>query len=295
MSIANKIVVGLVGLTVMAVIFSAMLPIMGEVTDAEDTFTNEGLWRMKEIENGDVWTRVALDGGGYAWAFEDEVQITNSSGSNALLGGDWCVRSNGQGRGATLSGNATSVTATAGEITISLVGLSGSDQNLPGYGVYNNGDYLLKRDVVDSYVLGNSVLYGTGVTGIDDIGLIVHVEGNVKDGVTFTAYTNKGGAPISDVVFTDVTVNAVAVDGYKDLYKFTSATANITFNTTEDEITTSHTGAITYNSIVVPYQVTAEKAIHPDGATTAILNMLPIIIGAGLLIGAITFMIVTRK
>ena len=292
----NKII-GLVitALVSIIVLAAVLIPVINDATDTEDTFTNEGLWRMKEIVNGDVWTRTALDGGGYAWNYDGVQQLTNSTGSNALLGDDWCVRSNGQGRGATLSGNATSVTATAGEITIALVGLSGSDQNLPGYGVYTNGEYLLKRDVVDTYVLGDSVLYGTGVTGVDDIGFIVHVEGNVKDGVTFSAYSNKGGATLSNVVFSNVTVNAVAVDGYKDLYKFTSATADIAFDSTSGEETTSHTGSITYNSIVVPYEVTAEKAQHLSPAEIEILDIIPMFIIIAVLIAAVAAVAFRRE
>lgn len=274
------LVFGVVGI----IIISAFVPIIAETTADSDTFTNDGYWRMKEISNDDIWEYNGSNSEN-AWSYNEELQDITRRSVNALLGPDWCVRSNGQARGQSISGNASTITATSDGIIITFEGTGGdSEQLLPGYGVDKNGSFIMKRGPDNVYVLDNSVLFGTGLTTVDSVDFVVHVEGNVKDGATFTAYSNRNGTVISNVEFTNISVNAEKISGYVNLYSFSSITANITFDTVVDGETVAHSGEVTYNGIITPREVTAEKSVHPDPALTVVIDLLPLIAGLGLFI-----------
>lgn len=283
----SKITTGVICLVVgIMVTFTLLIPVIDDVTHTEDTFTNEGLWRMSAIKDGDVWTRdPSIEN---LWSFNGSSEVLPSLGNSALLGDNWCIRSNGQGRGETLSGNASSLSATAGEIDITLTGLGGSSvQSLPGYGWDPNGSYLMKNWNADTYVLGDSIIYGTGASSVGDTGVIIHVEGTVNDGATVTVMQNSGGATISNVVVSDVVVNAVAVEGYDSLYKFTSITANVSLDATVGGTTSSQSGSIVYNMVVVPYEVTAELSNHTSSMNIAVIAIIPLLVIVALVMVAV--------
>lgn len=296
---AKTIVVSVVSIAI-ACLFAVtlLIPVIAESTTTEDTFTNEGLWRMKEIETGDVWKRVDNAGGGYKWTLNDVDQTTIANqDSNTVLGVEWCVRSNGQARGHTVGGNVTYITATTTDnnVLLSGGGINGSgSQTKTGYGIDINGDYLMKRYDNTSYVKGDSEIFGTGQSTVDSVRVIIHVVGTVDDGATITldsAYDNSGTATVTNFVATNVVVNNTAVDGYLDLYSFTSITADVSFDYTPygSEETTTKTGSITYSSVVVPYEVTAERSIHPDANTSAILNLIPLLVIVGIILATVGF------
>lgn len=283
------IIASITAVVVLTVLAGVLVPVLDDATTTEKTFTNNSyLWRMSEIENGDIYI---YDGTG--WTLNGENIDISLSGSNAIVGGNWCIRSNGQLRGSTISGNATSLTATAGELTVALSGtaIATYTVDLPAYGADKSGDYIMTDGAGYNYVLGESVIYGTGQSAVDGVNIVVHVEGNVKDGVTFTASAIHNGTAISDVVITDETVNATAVDGYNDLYNFESCTATISFNTISGDITTAHTGTVTYNRVVVPYEVTAERTVHFTDGQNALFNTIPVFIILGLLLAIIALAI----
>lgn len=294
MSIANKIVVGLVGLTVMAVIFSAMLPIMGEVTSAETTFTNDGYFRMDKITDGNftfLWeydhpSTFTVNGNSTEFTNDTSLEISVVCSESFYLR----IRANNlsfiyNGPGGNMVADATGEyiqislvenvgTVTDGTNTINLTNIGDI------YHISDTGDYSMKKSNESAYMNGDSQIFNRGMTKVNSHYVAFVVSGSVNDGATITA---------SNVTMDNIKMNSTPVNGYVDLYKFDSVTFDATY-TGESGVT-----PVTYSYVVVPYEVTADKVIHPDGPTTAILNMLPIIIGAGLLLGAIAFMIVTRK
>lgn len=253
-----SLVIGIIMVT------AVILPLSSEYAEAK-TFTNDGLWRMKEIAKDDVWT---YDDSTHEWSYNSVSQGEYNIANNAILGEKWCSRSNGQLRGYDIGGNATTITASADETTISITGTGkqgSTSQDLPGYGIYSEGEYIMTKSDVPVYMNGDSKIFATGQTTIDSIRILIHIEASINDGVQIAAYdlynstSNPYPNTISDVVFTDAAINYESVNGYDDLYKVSSVTANISFtNTTTDEQTATKTGAITYNSYVVPYQVTAD-------------------------------------
>lgn len=270
----NKIIAVVLALVIGATLVGGLLvPTVQAVTTTEQTFENEGLWRMKEIKNGDVWT---FSNSPATWVCNGETQTgIYSSGSNGMLGDNWLIRSNGQARGPFISGNATSLSATADEINITFSGLSGTlTYPISGYGIDNTGDYILSDYTKPVYINGDSIIYGTGVSGVDDIGCTINVVATVDGGATFTMMSNRNSSDISNAVFSNVTINYEAVDGFKDLYKVASITADVTFDNTVEGVTTNHTGSVSYSSYVVPYKVTAERSQHLDTVQVAMFGVI---------------------
>lgn len=290
----------IVGVMVALVMVGATMPIWADTLATEDTFTNDTgtLWRMKELKAGDTWT---YTGATQTWTYNDVVQDgVIASGWNALLGPDWCLRSNGQIRGTSIAGNLynTILAVTSDDtITFTAQGLNGNGtQSIPGYGVYTNGDYVLTDySSMGAYVNGDTEIFGTGVTGVDGVDMICHISATVDDGVTFTISDNRNGQHITDIVLTNTKVNYTTVDNYNDLYKVTSITTDIAFNATDSEnVTTAHTGTITYSSVVVPYEVVGERSVSMSGALGALVSIIPLLIIAGLVIGAVTWFMLRK-
>lgn len=287
----SKLLTMIVTVTVGIIFIGALLaPVIEDTSTTEKTFTNEGMWRMKEIENGDVWT---FTNSPYAWTYDDDSQTSiSTSANNALLGDEWCIRASGQARGPYISGNATTLTATADEVNITFTGVGGtSEYAISGYGIYDDGEYMLTDYQKPVYVRDNSIIYATGVSTVDNVGCTIHIEGTIKDGVTITMMNNRNQSDISNAVFTNVSINAEQVNGYVNLYKLTSITADVTFDNTSSDETTSHTGSISYSSYVVPYEVTAELSQHLDAGEIALLAVLPLIAITALLLLAVRFFV----
>lgn len=311
MSLTNKIVVGLVGLTVMAVVFSAMLPIMGEVTSAEDTFMNEGYFTYDAVNNDTdvtiIWDPTDPEKLSMGDKVLDMSVIMPSNGNLTIIGSDsFSCRyyknntSNGvqtYGVGGFKAYNTVNevapVTITVSNTELAFDGAVDKTYTMGnrGFVINFNGDGALSlkyptetayvKDDSDIYLCGTTFVTGSGTN--DWVGVFGY--GSIDDGITLSCFY--GNTNDNVVSFGDPTINYVADTNYIDLYKISSVDFELIQNSASVDAT--------YSYFVVPTEVTAEKAIHPDGPTTAILNMLPIIIGAGLLLGAIAFMIVKRK
>lgn len=254
-----------------------LIPSIEGMTATEKTFENEGLWRMKEISTGDEWTY-----DGTTWAYNGESTGIAKLGSNALLGDEWAMRSNGQLRSSNGAGNLSNATVTVtvnDTVQISGSGLQGSGTHaINGYGVDLKGDYIMSDYTnTNMYVNGDTVLYGTGATSITGTNFICHVEGSVNGGATFTIMDAYNSPTITDVVISNAQVNYTPVDGYKDLYQVTSMTCDISCNSTSGGETTACTGTITYSSIVAPYKVTAELSQHLDATQIAMFGVISIL------------------
>lgn len=278
----------IITLVVGVILCGALLgPVVDDATATDGTFKNEGLWRMKEIENGDIWTRTTS-----GWSFGDEA-IQAAGASNLILGDDWCIRAVGHLRStadANANTNLTNATVTAGE---SLIVASKTDstwsRNLdyPGYGADPNGDYAITPFEGTAYVKGDSVIYGSGVSELSGVQVFVHVEATVDGGATFTVSQSAGQYAISDVVVSNPTVNREAVDGYLDLYKLNNVTCDVSFTATIEGTDTPITGTINFSSYVVPYEVTAERAVHLDNGQIALMGTIPIMVIVALLMAAV--------
>lgn len=288
-----------VGIVVGLVVFSAILmPVVNNATTTENTFDNTayGYYQMKEFEVGDKWERT-----GTVWTLNGETLTTDASDTvSIIVSNNEVVRQGGSVRGTLFGSN----NLTAAEvITVDSVdkllfnnGTTPYDYD-SGYGATNNGNYILKTYTDKAYVHGDTNLWATGVTGqvgTDSRGnLIVHIEGTINDGVTITVDKVNNGLS-SNIVVGEATINYEAVSGYEDLYLIDTITFTITADYTVDETTTTITTDATYSTFVIPKQVIAEKTVHADAETIAMLETIPILIIAGLIVG-IAATVVSRR
>lgn len=290
----SKLPVMIVALVIGLILtFTAVMPLVDDYSGTK-TFTNDGFYRMKEIANGDTWVKTS----GGTWTYNtDDVIIYSDGAFNMVLGDNWCVRANGTARGTFVSGGAqdTTVVSASDVITISGTGITSTDTpEISGYGGYSTGSYILTKPSVPVYVNSDTPIYATGTTEIpNSTPALFHIEGNIDDGVTITAYSTHSMTAYDSITTSNVEINYTAVDGYLDLYKLASITFDITAIKTVSDTPTTYTASATYNSYVVPYEVTAD----PDNPTAYknLVSVLPLFALILLVAGAATLVYFKNK
>lgn len=300
----KTISVAFVAIMVGAVAFGAMLPIFQDVTATEDTFTNEGLYHLEKITSSSEFTIVwdytnpnqvtvndevvTLAQGGFPLTilFTDDIMVRvnyntdcNVFGATDDLGANTLI-------GASVSGeNNLSIVASSGTITVD----NGTDSKTypvtDGMRVSKNGPYVMKNTTTQAYVNGDSVFYTAGYTfralNVQYTNFVGIFEGSIDDGVT----------TISQVPST-YTLSNLAMSytngpsGYTNFYKLTG----FTYSVTDGE----NTGTLSYSQIIVPEKVNAERAIHGDSGFNTIVNLIPLVIGMGLLLIAVWWFVVRK-
>lgn len=298
-AIAIAIAVGAVTMS------TVLVPAVSMGTDTEDTFTNEGYFRMTHFDNTGEHT--------ISWTYEkpsiitvDGEDVTIGYAKNAnitvVADTDWLIRyytdGNGQGRairyipatGNTIDAlsdmnQTVSITLNAGVMsgTIATSSISGTYTDI--YAPANDGDYTMKKSDKTAFVLNDSTIFGFGLTTIDanpgtyQAGF--RFVGNYEDGVTGDVWRG------TNTTVSDISMNVTKVNDHKDLYVFDSITATATHTDTVDDESVDTTTDITYNYVIVPYEVTAEKSIHASAPVIQIFNMLPIFVALGLIVTVI--------
>lgn len=297
MKIDESLIPKIVGIVVAIIVVSIVLiPVTEEVTATEDTFDNSQFARsyMKELEDSDSWTR-----SDQIWYYEGEKVTENKSGNYSILFTDNAVvREIANVRGTTVSyasNGVTSLDVTEDDSVLEITynGTSNTTSFNYGFGAVPEGNYIMQTTAGGSYVLKDTVMYVTGITNVannNNSEVICVISGSIKDGFTVTASPVKN-ATISDITIGEITVNAVAVDGYVDLYKITNIQFSI--SATYDGDTVSYDA--TYSTFVLPKEVTAEKAIHPDAMTNTIISTIPIFVVLAILMGIVGLMYFNRN
>lgn len=277
----GKFVGLLVAFLVGALVLVAFVPIINETTSATDTFENKGLYYMT---NPTESMHVEYLGSNN-WEINDEpLDYTIAGATNILIFDDIFVRNNGQVRGgATATWDSADLTIANGTVTGTQV-IGGNSSSLTWtytdsfVAVNGSGEWVMKAYNQESYIKADSEIIGMGMTQIKDDGgnnALITCYVSVSD-LTATVTTSN-----TNVTISDVEVNTTPVSGYIDLYKFTSVTFKATWGT--------YTSDCTYNVVIVPSEVTAEKSIHPDSTLATIIDLLPFIAGVGLLMGAVAY------
>lgn len=277
MDFMNRITGLVLALVIGAILVGGLLiPSIEAMTATEQTFENEGIWRMTEIKNGMEWDY--SDG---TWELNNEVQVTNTGSNaynniNAIAGEDWMARASGYLRGPTFTqSNYTGpiVVAANDQITITYGNNQTATVDLAGYGIDIAGEAILSDYDKAVYVKGDSTIYATGQSPIGAARGIIHFEGTIDDGITGTI-SKISGDNYTDMTLTDIVVDYEVVDGYKDLYKLNKITATASC---VDSDSVTQTGTVTYSSYVVPYKVTAELTNHMTPTEIAMFGVISIL------------------
>jgi len=302
----------IVGVVVALVLAGAVLPVFAETTSATDTFKNEGYFRMSEVSATDDDVIITWD---YTKPYTFNINGTDFNLPTGTTGGNnaypytimaqdgWGVRVSvsagdkvdlnlyGSGTNAGLLWYATvtdsdTATITLSNGTASFVRNTGTPVTQTYTKVYipdNDGDYTLKKKDTNAYLNKDSLIYSTGRTstlfGSNNFAINCNLTGNIEDGETVNVIAPSGFTPSNAVV------NATEVNNYLDLYSFSSVTFDITQDSTDITVNA------VYSQVIVPHEVTAEQAVHPDGPLTVMLNVLPLLAIAGLVTGAVVWFI----
>lgn len=258
-----------------------LIPFITDATTTEQSFTNEGLWKMKPFETGDEWV---MDEPGVWTLNGDSVLTTDNSASSVMIGDDWTVRGTGGVYGHTVySATPASLTITVGETTTQINSVTLN--SVEGYGVTNNGDYIVTKYDKPVVVHGDSTIWATGYTGFDGVSCIVHIEGTITDGVTVTCSTINNTSALSNFEITNLVINAEKMDKYVDTYELKGITFHLDCDYTTGGVTTQKGGDISYSSYVVPLQITADVAHPLDDAERTLIAVIPLLVIVGLIVG----------
>lgn len=292
------------------VLSAALIPAISMATDTEDTFTNEGYFRMSQYD--DTTSHVVK------WTYEKPTvitvddedvvigynlpsgQVTVVANSNWLLRMYYTSQGNVAGvaflygasgtKTATVENSQTAtLTLTEGSASVVCGNYSGTHAYSIVYLPANDGTFTMTRLNEDNYINGDSPIYGFGLTRINTSTGIMGspgdgfaFAGSYDDGITGSVWRGGDSATVSDCV-----CNVTKVNSYTDLYRFNQIDAVATLTETIDDETITTNTDLVYNIVIIPYQVTSELSIHADGPTRAILNMIPIIAVLGILIGIV--------
>lgn len=283
---------------------SLLIPVVDQATATTDTFNNNGYFKMSEItEDTDttiVWnytdpTKLNING--------EEVNVDIPIGLRvSIVGADSTIiryfHPTAENWGIQMYSSAGYIQASIADstnMTISINNLTISADNgnttksigiTQGYVIDPAGVWIMKDTNNPAYIHKNdSVMILAGITnipGAGDTGL--YAEGTITDGLDFTYVPTSSTVPA--VSFGEVTFNYAEVAGYIDLVSLSSCVFDITNNGT--------TGTATYSYFIVPATVTAEKAIHADEPTREVLEIMPLILIAGLIIGVLGYAVYSR-
>lgn len=297
-TIITVVITGMLG----ALVFGVMLPVFAETTSADTTFTNEGYYNLSKIDDNTNTTIFWDHTHPYQLTVNDVVVSLNDVpdfqsvtiyGSDKLVlryedRGDaglvmQCFNDNSYYAVSILSG--VDMTVNVSGYTFSGTfgdSVTGDITSTSGYIIDPNGDYVMKNKDKIAYILSNSDMALSGVTTWNDVRLGIYADGSINDLSLTEIYSQS----ITDLTIGPVSVDSNKNNSFNDLYTI----KDVKFSVNTDG--TSHD--ITYSYFIVPYEVTAEKTNHPDGPTTALMNLLPILIGIGLVVGIAGVVLVRR-
>lgn len=284
---------------------SLLMPVISDATTTEKTFENEGYFFMDKISSTDedthtiTWAAstpniIVVDGtnmdiasfglpSGFASVtiFATETDIIRLGANNDGTSLNWV-----QVRGSTwyYSSSTTSFTATiaGGDLTAVLDGTTRATTYTDAYLIDKdeNGAYVMKKSDEKAFMLADSEFYNIGVTNITSGFIILKVEGNIES-ATVTPLTISPET-FSTPTISDEEIVKNTVNGYKDLYQFDK----LTFTASYNDGTNDKTIDCVYSYVIVPASVTAELTNHLNPGEIAIMNALPVLIIAALVVMA---------
>lgn len=304
----KTISVALAIVTVSAVIFGALLPMFQDVTATEDTFTNDGYYRMSAFDDDSYtieWDKTkptTLTFNGVDHEMRDILTVKDtyftifaSDGAYMRVAinsaNNMVVQSHNYLGNALLALDSSSTTITTFNVSIDSDSITVSrttDSTITVDTAYSEwiyvfddeGNYIMKNKDESAYVMDENIIILAGVTSVQTspatpVGVYGH--GTITNLVIESAY------PDDDTTYSNLEVNSTTAPNYEGL----NQVSNITFDMTRDA-TTTHA---TYSYYLVPYEVTAEKSIHPDGPTGAIIDLIPLIVALSIVILAVGWFI----
>ncbi len=298
----NKIVmISIAAVIGIIVLGSVLMPILDDATTVNETFTNDGYYRVSKATADSnvtiVWDHTDptiltvngtdLDMSGIPkdqpltiYASEEAVvRYTNGTSGVSInrYGGSYqnATESNAKDVSITLSGSSATMVWGTSTDTLTATGV---------YYIDPDGDYVMKKsDSVAKVKSDESVLLIAGTSNVSGA-VTLYGTGTIDDGLTISVVA--GLAEGDTYSIGDVTINYTDLTKYIDLADLTSIQFPFTKNTT--------TATITYSYFVVPYEVTAERSVHFTDGQNAIFAAMPVMIILAVLLGVVALVIRSR-
>lgn len=308
----KEMAMGITAVVIATVIaISCVVPIITDSVKTEDTFTNDGVYTMSKITNGDPDTTTIVWDSTAAKVFNVngvDIEFTESSSPipYSIIAADnfalrYTIRSSGIGPDISLYDSSTgglvysansqsnkvvTITLTSGMMTLSDgSGSPKSESYTKAFALSPTGAFVMKKSNVEAYVKSDSEIFGTGRTAVtigdSTANYNINLVGTVED-IDVTVFY-----PPEDVTVSDIVISSTSVGSHNDLFKFDQ----VSFTMTEG---TDVNNAV-YSQVIVPYKVTAERTVHPDAMTNTILGIVPTMIILGIVVGAVGLFIKTRR
>lgn len=298
----KNLVMAVVGMVLAAVMIGgALLPSVASVTAESDTYTNDGLFYVDGVEDGQTinyrfenstlyvndvivlsedYNSIYPDG--VSVMFTEHISIRYVANSTEL-----------NIRGQVLANvTALDFDVTGGTITGSYV--QGGETKTANwtytefYGIVSESDRVMAYTPM--YVNGDTEIFVTGYSQLLGFGggFVAKVSGTINDGFTIELFGNSGAS--IDGVTSTTTVNYRAVNGHNDLFILDSVVFDLS-RVFED---VAQTDTATFTLMTVPHEVTADRTAPLDDTLAGMLNILPIVAIAGLVMAGI-YVFISRK
>ena len=308
----NKLIQYAVMVAVGVLLFASLLiPMTNEAVATTNTFENDGYFYMQKITAEDTNTYTLTyeydpdATNHYSYTYNGEAINTDvwpAQPINVTLatnGDTWLLRAGLneyiglQGFGGNINGGGhnswkTVATFSSGTITVTYTNAQGTE-GTPKTDSYTDlwiysptpTDYVMKKADKAAYMLDDSEYLAMGVTSMSAWNTVIQITGTVEDFTASIVYP-----PNLTTTITNPVVIADDLSAYVDLYALDKLTFTINDGTT--------TVDATYSYFIIPAEVTAEKAVHADDSTRAIIGVIPVIVIVGLIAGIIGVVAVRR-
>lgn len=314
MKIVGVSVAVVVSLVVLA---GVLMPVLEDATAKSDTIENEGYFKVSKLASTDEgtvtiqWDKATMSN--YILVNDEKVTISfppSTYGFSLIFGDNWDFRAY-----ATTLGNAfnnvqfyrsidgtntvTAFTLTLTSGTYSLVAtISGSQSTVTGsytamYYPSNDGALVMKKMDAPAHIFADTEIYAFGLTDIkgsdgtatrSNVGYVV--SGSIDDGFTVSNWrvnTLAGDTLTHSDPVADYSTSAKWVD-VLDLSK-------ITFTTTATQDDASTDTNVVYSYFLVPAEITADRLDPLTDGEISLLDAIPMIIIAAVLIGVVALVI----
>lgn len=280
-----------VGVTVFA---GVLIPAIESGIETKDTYTNEGIklskvsndssheitWDHTEpnvitIDDTAIEMSTTANPRGFVIASENFYLKWYNLGSTTI--GVQFYSGTVRMDGNVSSSKDMTVSIESGSVSVT----AGTDTN-----TYTLGDYAYMLDSSGNYVLKDAnatakVMADTEIVLVDVVQVAsgypagIFANGNIEDGLTYSAYFYNP----STVAFASPTQASASVNGHIDLYNVSG------FGVTATQGDTTKT--LTFNSFIVPSEVTAERTVHAGDSVIQIMSILPIFIVLGMIVAVV--------
>lgn len=296
----------IIGLMVSGLILVAFVPIFTEVTAIDDKFENAGMYYIDY--NDDVTHTLEFEKleTGFTLTVDDEnvTPTTNAIGCTLVAGDNFILRYNTSNSTLQFKGNTQYITAitelsgtiTATNFSATCTGTAQGQSEPSSITIDADTDNIYsctaeKTALIMSnynspvFVNGDSDIFGFGQNAVGTNLVLFKVYGTVED-ITVEVRDAVTGAIDSSYIVSNLAIDYDEAPNYLDLYTLNK----ITFTVTKGGDTTN----VVFSAYIVPSEVTAEKTVHGDTAFNTVINLIPLIAGLGLLLGAVYYFITRR-